>query len=44
MELWAPKNGRKEMGTWGYNRLGCIGDYTTALNGDYNKPLFWDPY
>ena len=45
-ELWAPRNGRKETGTWGYNPtyrgpscLGCIGDYTTALNGDY----FWIP-
>ena len=24
--------------------LGCIGDYTTHLCGDYNIPLFLDPY
>ena len=23
--------------------LGYIGDYTTQLYRDYNKPLFWDP-
>ena len=24
--------------------IGYIGDYTTQLCGDYNKPLFLDPY